>query len=200
MNKLNRIKRCGRCPYFAVTAAWKWPRCYYGHDKSEPPEVALELSDQFMGDPASECPAGFWKEIDHDEAVSDFVPRRRACATCEWFRQGAAFDQHLCVYGGCKRVLDAAMMTGPASNCPAGKWAELKPEQMTLTAEQRDAVKTEKQVKTLGPILRRTLADTPDYDERLARLVEDGRLSPEAATEISLTISKVVSKEQLEER
>ena len=185
MHKQNRIKTCQRCPRYRACGAWTWPRCFSGLLNDANPARALELSDDFMGDAASECPAGKWLGVDFPEVLDMFAAKRAVCATCEHSRMTAPYDLNLCVCSETTQQRDSEFMNGPAANCPAGKWDGLTPPLMTLPPEQARLRTAERQRARLGPVLVRVLFDLSDKDERLARLIEDGRLEVEAATAIS---------------
>ena len=186
MHKENRIKTCQRCMHYRACGAWPWPRCFVGRRDAAPLDKTLELSDEFMGDPDSECPVDKWVGVDFPEALDEFAARRSACAACEHSRVTSPYDLNLCVHpSGIWQQRDSGFMGGPAANCPSGKWDDLAPPLMTLPPEQARLRTAARQRTRLGPVLYRVLADLPDKDERLVRLIEDGRLEVEAATAIS---------------
>jgi len=57
--KLARRRTCHECPHRATRHAsvWPWPRCTYGGGEG------VELTDEFLEGPATNCPLGKWHEL-----------------------------------------------------------------------------------------------------------------------------------------
>jgi len=77
--KLARIRKCRFCEFrrTAPSTLWKWPRCKAGgvDAKGDP---LLELTDEFMEGPASNCPQGFWKDLEPIDLEENEATKRRA--------------------------------------------------------------------------------------------------------------------------
>lgn len=185
MNEKARKKRCNVCQHKYATAAWKWPRCFYGLDDEDEPARALELSDEFVSNPASSCPAHYWVAVDLPNAQWVFPSRKSICAACEAGRSTTYYEQNFCVGGGIRRVRDSEFMHGPAAYCPLGKWDGLPNVKMVRSKEEKLARAVERQRTGLGLQVHLILKDRPDKDDFLELLVRAGILLPDAARAIS---------------
>jgi len=68
--KMARIRKCGECPHWFNRHAntFRWPKCDLGVDGG------LELDDECLGGPATNCPLILWKnlvpvDLDAEKAV-----------------------------------------------------------------------------------------------------------------------------------
>jgi hypothetical protein len=185
MNKAARITRCHVCGDFVQTAAWPWPRCFWSLAINADPARALELSDEFMSDPASTCPAGHWEGFDEPGAVWFYPARRTTCAQCAEYRGLNLFEHDYCVGTGSPVGHDAVFLLGPETNCPLGKWAGLEATPVAVTQEERTARTVIRQVERWTEPLRQTIGQDPNRDAVLESMVAAGLLHPDAALQIA---------------
>jgi len=178
---------CVTCEHHRQCGAWTWAKCYFAHSEVDDPADVPDLTPERYEAREPTCPSGRWQEHDEPGSTWAFPMRRQVCAECEHGRERMVCDSPECVIDGKVITRDGAFMHGPESNCPLGKFAGLQEFPVVRSREQREELRADAQVRQMGAFLRLILADLPDFDDRLERLVTDPhvRLDPEAAARIS---------------